>query len=350
MDSFKVAAFGFFALSGVCFANVEDQLILEQEVEIVENAPLQGWHDDYAKASALASERGVPLLIAFLGPNWCPFSDQLEADVLAKQEFAGALKNELVFLKVDIPEDWEEGNFSGEALKERFAVDECPCLVLVEPSGQAIAKLEYLPLHPKEFTSYIRDTLGDYNEVATLAEKQTVKKLDAAQLKSLYAKAGRLADATFKKVLLNEGLKVDKSPYFLVEEYGRILANGKVSDRKLSRLRNKIFARDPKNTQGFQRKLAIMDFEALSAAIKRTKGSEGVIKPLVQYLMKFGPEDRENSWKIEMKISQYLFGQNRIEEALKHARASLNCAPESAREEVTQSVDYLQAKKDAQME
>jgi len=253
-------------------------------------------------------------------------------------------------LKIDLPEDWEKGGYAGEALKDELQVSECPCLVLIDPLGTPIAKLEYLPLQPKVFASYLREMLGDYREVATLSEKKAVKKLDVDQLKHLYAKAGRLADAAFKKALLDEGLKMDKSPYFLVEEYGRILANGKLSDRRLGNLRNKIFARDPKNQQGFQRKLAILDFEALSFAIKHTEEAERVIRPLVQYLKKFGDKDRENAWKIEMKISQYLFGQNLIEEALKHAQASLKLAPESAQEEVTRSVVYLQSKKNAQME
>ncbi len=81
-----------------------------------------------------------------------------------------------------------------------------------------------------------------------------------------------------------------------------------------------------------------MDFDALANACLGTKA---VVKPLVEYLRKFGTVDTENAWQIEMKISKYLFSKDQIEEALKHANASLKMAPESARTEIAKSVEYL---------
>lgn len=47
----------------------------------------EGWFDDFSKAQARAQEKNSPLLIAFLGPNWCPWSDKLEEEVLTSNTF-----------------------------------------------------------------------------------------------------------------------------------------------------------------------------------------------------------------------------------------------------------------------
>lgn len=57
----------------------------------------------YEEAKQKAELEGKPLLIIFLGPNWCPFSDQLEADVLEDSNFLEEIGKQLVLFKVDIP-------------------------------------------------------------------------------------------------------------------------------------------------------------------------------------------------------------------------------------------------------
>ena len=50
-------------------------------------------------------------------------------------------------------------------------------------------------------------------------------------------------------------------------------------------------------------------------------------------------KDPKNVWQIEMKISQYFFTQNRIEEALSHAKASLDTAPDEYKKEISPGDD-----------
>ena len=302
--------------------------------------PLEGWYDDFAQAQKVALEKQKPLLIAFLGPNWCPFSDKLETEVLGDEAFAKILNKEVIFCKVDIPEDFEQEPFIGQELKQQYDVDECPSIVLVEPKGHEIAKLEYLPIESDAFASYIKQILADYERVSHL-EKNQIKQMKVDELRYLYAKAGHLADETFKKALLDQGLRVDRGSYFLLEQYGGMLANGHFKERKLKKVRNKIIARDPHNELGCRRKLALLDFEAL-ASVKKPKNTETVIQPIVEYLQKFSKDDRANVWQLEMKISQYLYSQNKIEESLKHAKASLAAAPEDVQKEINQSIEYLQ--------
>jgi len=304
------------------------------------NTTYAKWHDNYVEAKKIAIQEEKPLLIAFLGPNWCPFSDQLEAEVLADDAFLKNIENEVVLLKIDIPEDFDEKGFPGVELKNQFQIEECPALVLAEPTGEEIAKLAFLPIEQKEFTQTIKETLADYRKVSRLT-KQKLDQLKGEELKTLYSKAGHLADTTFKKALFEQGLKSDKGPFFLLEEYSNLLTSGRISGWKLRTLRKKIVARDPQNEEGYQRKLAVMDFEAL-ACVKKPQKVDIVVAPLVEYLQNFGKNDQENAWQLEMKISQYFFTQNRIEDALRHAQASLDVAPDDLKKDIAKSIEYLQ--------
>lgn len=302
--------------------------------------PSERWMDDFAKAQELSQKQQRPLLIAFLGPDWCPCSDKLEEEILMSRTFLSALNEQVIFLRVDIGENYDHENSMLNTLKEQYRIETCPSLVLVAPTGQEIAKIEYLPLEGKEFAVYIKGVLSDYCRVNELAKGNLLGSLQADELKALYTQAGKFADATFKNILLEEGLKADKSPYFLIEQYGRLLAEDGIKSKKSKVLRNKIIARDINNEQGYRRQIALMDFEAL-ATVKHPKGAKAVVKPLLDYLQKFGSKDIENAWEIELKISRYLFSHDQIEEALKHANASLKIAPESKRSEIAQSVEYL---------
>ncbi|NGX38732.1 MAG: Disulfide bond reductase DsbH [Chlamydiae bacterium] len=331
-------------LCKACFAGIEDHLISSQEVRVAQSTHLEGWLDDYNEAQKLAEKKNLPLLIAFLGPNWCPWSDKLEAEVLTRTSFLSSLEKEVVFLKVDIPEHYDqeaEQNHPSLPLKERYFVDECPSLVLASPNGKEIAKLEYLPISSTDFAGTIKEMLSDYEKLVALTEKKELKHLKSDELQTLYTKAGRLADETIKKSLLKQGLKIDSGPYFLLEKYGERLASGKVTSRKSRSIRKKIEALDPENAAGSQRKLAIMDFEALKTTLTPNHNAKVAIQPILQYLQKFGPKDRDHTWKLQMKVSQYLFGKNEVEEALKHAKLSLEAAPQSAHAEINQSIEYL---------
>ncbi len=325
-----------------CFAGMDEHLISTPSAEIRQGISLDGWMDDFREAQKLAKEQNKALLVAFLGPNWCSWSDKLEEDILGSKTFLDSLKGEVVFVKVEIPEDFEAGDFIGKELKQKYRVDECPSLVLVESTGNAIAKLNYLPVQSKDFVQYIRQTLTDYKRISRMG-KSELKHIKLDELQYLYTHAGRLADETLKTELLKQGLKVDRGSFFLLEEYGDMLSKAASEPTKLNRLRHKILARDPENTHGCLRKLAVLDFEALANKKNRQKVSE-VVQPLVDYLSKFGEKDQENAWQLEMKIAQYCYTHDQIHEALKHAQASMQKAPESAKRDIAQSIEFLKTR------
>ena len=302
----------------------------------------EGWLDDFEQAQELAQQKHRPLLIAFLGPDWCSSSDKLDEEILSSSTFLNALSKEIIFVRVNIPENFDQESFQGHILKEKYAITDCPSLILAKSTGEEVARLAIERDGPQEYARYVKEILSDFVQVQQFSNKKKLKKLKNDEIKSLYVKAGKLADSTLKKILLEEGLKNDHGPYFLLERYGELLANGGVKNRHVRRVRNKILARDPHNEFGYCRQLALLDFEAL-ARVSQPREAKNVVKPLIDYLHKFGDKDLKNAWKLEMKISQYFFSHDEKEEALKHAHASHKIAPEFAQREVAQSIEYLES-------
>ncbi len=294
------------------------------------------WLSDVTQAKEEAAKENKILLIAFVGPGWCHWSDKLIKEVLAKEPFTSCMQRDFVLLKVDFPENSSELS----ALKEEYQVEECPLLVLTEPSGKTIAKIGYMPLGPEAYATYIKETLRDFHFVRQAADPLCLKDLKVDDLKAAYAKAKRFTGDNFAKVILETGLKIDSGTFFLIEQYASLLTKAG-REHEMQEMRSKIVERDPQNERGSLLRIALLDFENMARGVKKKEPLE-TIRPLADYLHHYGKSDPDNAWKVEMKISEYLFAHNQLDESLKHARASLESAPEKNRKEIAEAIDYLQ--------
>lgn len=273
-----------------------------------------------------------PLLIAFLGPNDCPWSQKLDQEVLNDKEFIENIASDLIIFKVQFGKNSQ--------LKEKYQIQEYPFFVLVDSTGEQIARIQYVPLSSKDFAFSIKELLYDYNFIKMAIKNDFLLEMPFEQLKLLYQKAERLENDAFKTAILEKGLQLDIGGYFLFKQYIAFMEKGTMHDFKVLKLRHKILGRDPKNEHGTHLKVAICEFETL---VKKSKKVQRTLRPLMNYVHEFGKKDQENLWKVEMMIAEYLFTHNFVEEALKHAELSKVAAPESARENVSQSIEYFKA-------
>lgn len=302
------------------------------------------WQADYFQSLNLAKKNKKILLVAFVGSGWCPWSDKLQNEVLGEESFLQALQEDFVFLKVEFPESYAQFSLQNPecvSLKEKFHVQECPILMLVDPSEKAIAKISYLPLGAKEYANYIRDLLFDYRLVNMGVQAARLKHLSFDELKTLFTKAKRLLDARYQQTILDAGLKNDQGAFFLFEKYADLLTKEKFKNEQIQQLRRKILERDPINQHGSHLKLALIDFEFFSNLPKMRKKTQQVIGPLIEYIREFGKQDSANLWKVEMMVAEYLFSRNKVQEALKHAKASLDSAPDSAKKQVAEMLNFI---------
>jgi len=103
------------------------------------------WGSDLAAALESAAAGKQRVLLDFTGSDWCPPCQALHRNVLATKPFADYAKDNLVLVLVDfprskpLPEDRKQAN---EALALRFKVEGFPVLVLLNPAGVELARMD----------------------------------------------------------------------------------------------------------------------------------------------------------------------------------------------------------------
>lgn len=311
-----------------------------------EMADSQVWSEDYAKALKMSQATGKPLLLAFVGSEWCPWSQKLIRDILGKSEFLTELQQQMIFVWVDFPDESKtviESLQKNEGLKNLFGVQELPSLVLVDPSGDEIGKFGYVPVSPKEMAAQLKMALVDYKHLKEIVGSPKLISLKTEELEKLYRKASQLGRETEKKSVLEVGLK-NEGAFFLLKQYEQMIATQKLKDPSVQKMRRRIMSKDPSNRDGTHLQLAMTEFQALSKTLKKKDNPEKAIGPLMEYLKTFGSKDLDNCWRVEMTIAQFLFSKNRLQEALSHAKNSYEIAPNEYKSEVAQSLEYLASK------
>jgi protein disulfide-isomerase len=309
--------------------------------------PSHAWTSDYDKALQLSQATGKSLLLAFVGSDWCPWSRKLIKEIIEKREFVKELQQDVLFVWVDFPEKSavaQGQRTQNQGLKNRFAVQELPTLVLVDSSGDEVVKLGYLPSTAQEMAHQLKNFLHDFKQLKKIIGSPRLASLKGEELEKLYKKASQLGRETEKKSLLEIGLKNDQDGFFLIQEYTALIEKAKLRDPKVQRLRRQIMSKDPSNNKGVHLQLALTEFHVLSKNLKKKENPEKAITPLVEYLRVYGPKDYENNWRIEMMIAQFLYSKNHLEKAICHAKMSYETAPSEYKPEVAQSLEYLASK------
>lgn len=303
--------------------------------------------DDYASALKMSQATGKPLLLAFTGSGWCPWSNRMEEDILSKSEFGLALRDDVIFVRIDFPESDVlpiERKTQYFGLKKRYGIQELPTLVLIDSSGDEIIKMGYMPLESKEFASRLKTALTDYRQLKAVVGSPSLLEMRGEEIQELYKKTDGLSITTVRQQLLEAGLKSDQDAFFMLEQYEKMLATHAVQDPQVQQLRKKIASRDPIGSRGIQLKLATAEFNSMARQLKKKEDPQHAIAPLLAYLQKFGNHDANNRWRVEMMIAQFLFSKNKIMEAISHARNSYEDAPEEFRCEIAKTIDYLSKK------
>lgn len=287
----------------------------------------QEWRTDYKEAAALSKESGKPLLIAFFGSESCPWSKKLQSDLLSQERFLNSLE---AFILVK----------AGEREQLIYAVEDLPALIIANANQEEITRVGYMPITPEEFSDYLNEIFASYEKI----KKADLAALKAEELQEFYFQSLKYGFNNFRHEILAMGLKRDKTPFFLLEKYKLLVEAGKLKDKETLVVRKELVRRDPKNAFGVHRTLAIVDFHQLSNRYRLRKKPDAVAAPLLEYISKYGEKDDEHLWKLEMMLAQFYFGRDKTAKSLKHAEEALKAAPEEAKAEIRQSIQYIQSK------
>ena len=116
------------------------------------------WLTNFETAQVRARSEKKLLLIEFTGSDWCPPCIMLGRQVFSQPEFKDYAAQHLVLLEVDFPRRKElsaEQKAANQALAERFGIYGFPTVIILDPNGEKIGELGYMPGGPKAFIAAV---------------------------------------------------------------------------------------------------------------------------------------------------------------------------------------------------
>lgn len=100
------------------------------------------WTADFEAAKALAKESGKDMILAFVGPGWCKWGDDMERDVFNTAEWMNFAKEHFVLVYIDCPDEKGESRLpeaileQNAALYKHYALPGCPFFLLTDAEGK----------------------------------------------------------------------------------------------------------------------------------------------------------------------------------------------------------------------
>ena len=309
--------------------------------------PTIRWYTNYAEAVQQSRSESKPMFLFFTGSDWCSWCQKLDEEALNTADFAATAGNRFIFVKLDLPlyvNQDPQLKAQNKQLQQQFDIRSFPTVLLLDPQQNRIGITGYRPGGGRAFADYVLKLVNDYG-----AYKQTMSALDNAncsgsELKNMYEKslALNLENDTYK--IVKKGIASDESVFFLTERY-RILANdGLVQSKEATTLRQQLLAADPLNEKQVQYQVALIEFQAFTDKMETENYSpELATAPLVNYLDKFGAQDKDNLWRMKILISQVYLDKNQMTSALKFAQESYDSAPSSVQPEIGRAIQIIRS-------
>lgn len=113
------------------------------------------WGSDLDQALRESKKTGLPVVVAFLAPTWCPFCKSVDRNVLSKQEFANGMQGVAIGVQFDFP---TRGiSFESIPAGARYQITGIPTFVVVNSNGTEIGRIGYLDNPtPEKYLQYFR--------------------------------------------------------------------------------------------------------------------------------------------------------------------------------------------------
>lgn len=179
--------------------------------------------ENFDKALELSKAHDMPLVLIFTAGDWCSFSQKLYEKILLTEEFAEEVNKKFVFVKIDF-KDQSVAHHSALlehhiALKKRYAIQDFPQIILLDPKGLEIAKLGYSEEMPLEYGKRLVSLWQKYRSLKK--EMAVPQRLTFDALKEIFTEAKEMGAPDLVMEVIDYGLKVDKDHFFLLEAYRR---------------------------------------------------------------------------------------------------------------------------------
>lgn len=303
------------------------------------------WQDSYQKALEQSKSSSKPVLLFFTGSDWCGWCSKLEEEALNTQEFVQTAGPQFIFVKLDFPlysPIDPQIAVRNKELRKKFDVRSFPTIIIVDETGRQIGSTGYRPGGGKEYAGHLIRMVSDYkgyqNRVADLGSS----KLTDQDLQKMYEKARQLQRESEANAIIKIGLKESKSSFFLKERYRNLAEEGSLSNNEAQVIKNELL-KDKSNRRQVEYDLAMIEFEAHCAEMEKDHyDPEKAVAPLLSYIEKYKQQDIENTWRLQMIISQVFLDNNKLNKALIYAQQSYQSAPASVKPEIALAIENIQ--------
>lgn len=318
------------------------------QAEQAEGRQTVKWQTNYEQAVQQSKTTSKPLVLFFTGSDWCGWCNKLDEEAFETSEFASIVSNKFIFVKLDFPlysNQDQQLKIQNKKLQEKFGVRSFPTVILIDPkTNQQIGVTGYRPGGGKSFADYLNKMVEDYSGYKQKISSLDETKLSGKELKQIYDKANELhltQDATF---IVKKGIQSDESLFFMGERYRRLAEAGQIHGKEAVELKQQLLSADPLNEKQVHYQIALVDFETYSNQMEKEHyPPELMVAPFITYIDKFGSKDKDNSWRLQLLISQVYLDNNEMTSALNYAQLSYESAPPCVQSELSRAIQNIRS-------
>lgn len=125
------------------------------------------WLTDIAQARALAARLDRPMLLFFLGSDWCLWCRRLEKETFTQAAWKAHAARRYVLMKCDfprkvvLPEPLKKQN---QELHDQYKVENrLPAVIVTDPAGKELGRTGYFPGGPELYIEELRRALDPHD-------------------------------------------------------------------------------------------------------------------------------------------------------------------------------------------
>lgn len=304
------------------------------------------WLDSYEKAVSQSEQTNRPIVILFTGSDWCGWCKKLEKEVFNTREFAERANEEFVFLMLDFPMYTRQSGAQkahNEKLKKQFGVRGFPTVILLDEKQQKITSTGYQAGGGRKYADYLLKVVGDYAGYKMKQKRAAANAMTPEELQDLYQQARELGQADDIDAIVTLGLDCKSPGFFLKERYLSLVSEGMIHTDEAQAVRARLLATDPDNKSAHHRRVAVIEFQRLAEELEVSDGDAwAACKPLLDYIDRFGKQDKDNLWRLQMTVAQTLLNKDHIDDALAYAKHSYDTAPIPMKETIAEAIRQIE--------
>ena len=121
------------------------------------------WMTDFEAAQSRAKINNKPILLAFMGSDWCGWCKKLDKEVFSTPEFQKWAADNVITVLADFPATKKlppETARQNEKLRDMYNIAGYPTVLLLKYDGTVIAKTGYLPGGPANYIKQLKIFTG----------------------------------------------------------------------------------------------------------------------------------------------------------------------------------------------